>query len=184
MLPRLTTMSRPVSSVVSLVSRQLLSISIKVAWLIRGSPDKVYGNLRLAHQFGHLLGSELLASGRFADVDCLIPVPLHRRRKWQRGYNQSELLCKAMAGVLHKPVVTGNLIRRRYTTSQTRKNRQDRMDNMSEIFACPSSGIVSTVTSFWSMTLSLPGPPRNCYLCSARHPRPEHPNVCRPRCLL
>ena len=40
-----------------------------------------------------------------------------------------------MAGVLHKPVVTGNLIRRRYTTSQTRKNRQDRMDNMKEVFA-------------------------------------------------
>ena len=96
---------------------------------------KYYGNLRLARQFGHLLGSELVASGRFVDVDCLIPVPLHRRRKWQRGYNQSELLCKAMAEVLHKPVVTGNLIRRRYTTSQTRKNRQDRMDNMKEVFA-------------------------------------------------
>ena len=96
---------------------------------------KYYGNLRLARQFGHLLGSELVASGRFADVDCLVPVPLHRRRKWQRGYNQSELLCKAMAEVLHKPVVTGNLIRRRYTTSQTRKNRQDRMDNMKEVFA-------------------------------------------------
>lgn len=96
---------------------------------------KYRGNLRLARQFGRLLGSELLASGRFADVDCLVPVPLHRRRKWQRGYNQSEVLCKAMAEVLHKPVVTGNLIRRRYTTSQTHKNRQDRMDNMKEVFA-------------------------------------------------
>ena len=36
---------------------------------------------------------------------------------------------------MHVPVVTGNLYRRRYTDTQTRKNRLARMDNMKEVFA-------------------------------------------------
>ena len=89
----------------------------------------------MAQQYGRLLGTELLSSGRFSDIDCLVPVPLHRRRKRHRGYNQSELLCEAMSEVMHLPVVTGNLYRRRYTDTQTHKNRQARMDNMKEVFA-------------------------------------------------
>ena len=96
---------------------------------------KYADNLRLAKQFGGLLGEELLASGRFDGVDCLVPVPLHPLRKLKRGYNQSELLCRAIASVLNKPVVVNNLIRKRYTDSQTHKNRMDRMDNMSDVFA-------------------------------------------------
>jgi ComF family protein len=96
---------------------------------------KYHGNLHLAHRFGCLLGDELVGSKRFDDIDCLVPVPLHPWRKWQRGYNQSELLCRAMAEVMGKPVITNNLIRRRYTSSQTHKSRQDRMDNMKEVFA-------------------------------------------------
>lgn len=96
---------------------------------------KYKGNLAMAQQYGRLLGNELLSSGRFSDIDCLVPVPLHRRRKRQRGYNQSELLCNAMSEVMHLPVVTDNLYRRRYTDTQTHKNRQARMDNMKEVFA-------------------------------------------------
>ena len=96
---------------------------------------KYYGNLCLAKQYGQLLANELLASGRFGDIDLLVPVPLHPRRKLQRGYNQSQLLCEAMSAVMHLPVVTGNLYRRRYTDSQTHKNRLARMDNMKEVFA-------------------------------------------------
>ena len=96
---------------------------------------KYEGNLAMAQQYGRLLGAELQSSGRFSNIDCHVPVPLHRRRKRQRGYNQSELLCDAMAEVMHLPVVAGNLYRRRYTDTQTHKNRQARMDNMKEVFA-------------------------------------------------
>lgn len=96
---------------------------------------KYADNLRLAKQFGRLLGEELLDSGRFDEVDCIVPVPLHPLRKLKRGYNQSELLCRAISSVLNKPVVVNNLIRKRYTDSQTHKNRMDRMDNMADVFA-------------------------------------------------
>ena len=96
---------------------------------------KYRGNLAMAQQYGRLLGAELQSSGRFSNIDCLVPVPLHRRRKRHCGYNQSELLCEAMAEVMHLPVVADNLYRRHYTDTQTHKNRQARMDNMKEVFA-------------------------------------------------
>jgi len=96
---------------------------------------KYRGNTQLAHQFGRILGNELLSSGRFSDVDYIIPVPLHWWRKMRRGYNQSQLICEAMAEVMGKPVIINNLFRRKYTSSQTRKSRTDRLDNMNGVFA-------------------------------------------------
>lgn len=95
---------------------------------------KYHGNARLAHQYGRLLGETLQQSGRFSSIDCLVPVPLHRRRRRQRGYNQSQLICEAMAEVLHVPVISDNLYRRFYTESQTHKKRDSRFDNMQEAF--------------------------------------------------
>ena len=96
---------------------------------------KYYHNTRLAKQFGHLLGETLVASGRFNDVDCLMPVPLHPVKHLRRGYNQSQLLCEAMADVMHLPIESHCLYRRRYTKSQTRKSRQQRQKNMQDVFA-------------------------------------------------
>lgn len=96
---------------------------------------KYHGNRFLAHQYGQLLGEALLQSGRFNDIDCLVPVPLHRRRIRQRGYNQSLLLCEAMSEVMHLPVVPDNLRRIFYTESQTRKGRDSRFNNMHRAFS-------------------------------------------------
>lgn len=95
---------------------------------------KYHGNYRMARQYGHLLGVELERSGRFQDVDCIVPVPLHWRKQLERGYNQSQLLAEAVAKVLHRPVEAHNLYRKRYTDTQTRKNRLDRLDNMEGVF--------------------------------------------------
>lgn len=96
---------------------------------------KYHGNTQMARQYGRMLGTELLQSGRFDNIDMIVPVPLHWWRKLQRGYNQSELICNAMAQVMHLPVMTGNLYRKRYTSSQTHKTRQDRLQNMKDVFA-------------------------------------------------
>lgn len=96
---------------------------------------KYYGNRKLAVQMGRMLGAEINDCQRFASVDYLVPVPLHRRRKWQRGYNQSEKICEGIAEVFQRPIITKNLVRDKYTDSQTRRDRISRMDNMSEVFA-------------------------------------------------
>ena len=96
---------------------------------------KYHGNTQLAHQFGTLLGEELKASHRFDTVDIVLPVPLHWWRKMRRGYNQSHLLAAEVAKVLGCPLSTNNLYRRRHTPTQTHKNRQQRIDNMSSAFS-------------------------------------------------
>lgn len=96
---------------------------------------KYYHNTRLADQYGRLLGETLVASGRFGDIDCLVPVPLHPLKQLRRGYNQSQLLCEAIARVMHLPIESHCLYRRHYTQSQTRKSHQERQDNMRGVFA-------------------------------------------------
>lgn len=96
---------------------------------------KYYGNTDLAVRLGVMLGNELVESGRFSDVDCIIPVPLHRRRLWQRGYNQSELICQGISRALDRPVVADQIYRTRYTHTQTHKNREDRQKNVQGVFA-------------------------------------------------
>lgn len=96
---------------------------------------KYYHNTRLAEQYGRLLGEMLVNSGRFNDIDCLVPVPLHPLKHLRRGYNQSQLLCEAIAHIMHLPVESHCLYRRRYTQSQTRKNHQERQENMRGVFS-------------------------------------------------
>jgi ComF family protein len=82
--------------------------------------------LRCKHHSGEIL-AELLGKvfalarrDRFDELgaDALVPVPLHWRRKWWRGYNQSEAIARGLGSVLGLPVCTGWLKRVRNTPSQ------------------------------------------------------------------
>jgi predicted amidophosphoribosyltransferase len=54
-----------------------------------------YGQIRpLARPFGDLLSRVVPREQRF---DCVVPIPLHWRRRWERGFNQSELLAREIA---------------------------------------------------------------------------------------
>lgn len=65
----------------------------------------------------------------------LVPVPLHPRRERARGYNQSELLARALAECLPGLTVDLALARRRPTRSQTRLDRAARAANVAGVFA-------------------------------------------------
>ena len=71
-----------------------------------------------------------------AEADCLIPVPLHRKKYKQRGYNQSELLARQLARLRGLSLDTTSLIRSRNTPSQTQFGREGRLQNMSGAFTC------------------------------------------------
>lgn len=84
---------------------------------------------------GRQMGLELLHSGRFDDVDVLVPIPLHWMRKLHRGYNQSELLCRGIAEVLLRPVESRAVVRHRYTRQQSRQQSTKRADNVAGAFS-------------------------------------------------
>lgn len=96
---------------------------------------KYKGDTGIGFYLGELTGNSLLNSGRFNSVDALIPLPLHARKERIRGYNQAAVICKGLSAVLNIPVITGNIIRRQATESQTRKHRTERWENVSESFA-------------------------------------------------
>lgn len=95
---------------------------------------KYYGNQELAISMGRQIGLLLEQSGKFDSVDILVPVPLHPRKERKRGYNQSLVLCKGIAQTFPRQISEGNLIRIRHTDSQTHKNRQQRLENMKNVF--------------------------------------------------
>lgn len=69
--------------------------------------------------------------------DVLVPVPIHRKRLRERGYNQSSLLAHELGRLSGLPVIDDSLIRRSYTPSQARAtSAADRLENVAGAFAC------------------------------------------------
>lgn len=95
---------------------------------------KFHKNSDLCLLMGRQMGQELLHSARFDDIDLLVPVPLHWRRRLQRGYNQSELLCRGIAAVMKREVSTKALIRHRYTSQQSLTSAAEREQNVEGAF--------------------------------------------------
>ena len=96
---------------------------------------KYKNNITLAHFMGNQLGIELKKSNRFNDIDIIVPVPLHRKKQKERGYNQSEEIAKGIVNHFDKEINTTSLIKTTYTKSQTKQNRFSRWKNVSEIFS-------------------------------------------------
>ncbi len=68
-------------------------------------------------------------------IDALIPVPLHHERQAARGFNQSELLARAVTQTLGIPTRADILRRVRATQSQIHLNRIQRRQNVAGAFA-------------------------------------------------
>lgn len=69
--------------------------------------------------------------------DLLIPVPLHRRRQRQRGFNQAALLAAQVSRLLNIPVGAKDCVRVRDTPPQTGLRAADRRKNVAGAFDVP-----------------------------------------------
>ncbi|MDY5969239.1 MAG: ComF family protein [Bacteroidales bacterium] len=96
---------------------------------------KYRGGRRLAYVMGHRMGKAIAFSGRFGQVDALVPVPLHPRKERRRGYNQSLLLCEGLSDVLKCPIEARSLVRTKNTATQTSMSREERAENMCNVFS-------------------------------------------------
>lgn len=74
-------------------------------------------------------GADLLA-----EADFLVPVPLHWRRLFQRRYNQSAELARALASLSKVRALPDGLVRTRRTPSQGGLSRQQRRENVEDAF--------------------------------------------------
>jgi ComF family protein len=83
---------------------------------------------------------DLTGGSRIAGI---IPVPLHRARLRERGYNQSEQIAKGVAAVTGFPVCARFLRRSRCTESQTILSVEERRRNVAGAFSIPRSALPS-----------------------------------------
>ncbi len=83
------------------------------------------------------MAEDLMTSERFKDVDGFLPVPLHPRKEYMRGYNQSQVLVDGMRQKWPVPSIGKGLMRVVRTPTQTRRSRLDRWLNVKEAFHLP-----------------------------------------------
>ncbi len=95
---------------------------------------KYKGLKELGFEVGKRFGAVLRESEDFNSIDAVIPVPLHPKKQKLRGYNQSEWIANGISQTMDKPLSTGNLNRNLHTSTQTRKNRFERWQNVENIF--------------------------------------------------
>ena len=100
---------------------------------------KYDGHRGIADVLGQAVTDCLMVEVPWQDYDMLVPVPLHRVRRRERGYNQSFLLARAMSRRCQVPVRERVLIRYRWTASQTGLSVVERRENVAGCFrAAPS----------------------------------------------
>ena len=80
----------------------------------------------------------LQQAARPTRLDLLVPVPLHWRRLWHRGFNQSELLCRQLRArhplLAHTRVANRIVRRQRATAAQSGMNATERARNLRGAF--------------------------------------------------
>ena len=89
-------------------------------------------------EYGYLMGQYLAEdfsmNGFFDGIDAIVPVPISRKRKWSRGYNQSEHIAKGIARVTGLPGRTDIVKRKSFQSSQTHLNWWQRHGNVEDAF--------------------------------------------------
>ncbi len=88
----------------------------------------------LGRGMGSRLGRLILAER----IDLIVPVPLHFGRRYRRGYNQAELLARAIARCSGLPLDSRALRRRRAGRRQVGLSRRERLRSLAGCFSAAS----------------------------------------------
>ena len=109
-------------------------------FLKKGKVQELMHQLKYKNQqkvgtfLGNWLGEIILNSDRFKTIDCVIPVPLHKKKQQLRGYNQVTTFGKSLSQKLNIPYKEDLLLKTSATKTQTKKLRLDRWKNSEHKF--------------------------------------------------
>ncbi len=94
-----------------------------------------YGNRR---EYGKSYAQELVRQyGRWIErkeIQAVVPIPLHKKRKRQRGYNQADIIAREIGRLTGLPVYSGLLVRCVDTRPQKELNDRERKENLKKAF--------------------------------------------------
>ena len=106
----------------------------------KGIVQNLIHNLKYKNhqEVGSLLGKwyakDLETVSQIQTVSEIIPVPLHKKRLEERGYNQVTTFCEALSNELKIPYNPDLLYRSRYSKTQTKKDKENRKDIANSLF--------------------------------------------------
>lgn len=106
----------------------------------KGSIQKVLHSIKyksnkdLAVLVGKWYAEDLKENPIISKADYIIPVPLHSKKFKQRGFNQSEEFAIGLSEGLTIPLNTSVLQRKEFTSTQTKKNKYERWENVEDVF--------------------------------------------------
>ena len=89
----------------------------------------------LGKRLAQSLGEKIALDMNLSNCDLVIPVPLHRARKRERGFNQSEILAEGVSKEINVAFLKDVLKRKKNTKDQTHLNVQQRKENVEGAFA-------------------------------------------------
>ncbi len=94
-----------------------------------------YRNLRsFGEKLGNEIGKRIMFDSIQEKVDYITPVPLHKLKIRERGYNQSDYICRGISQIIKKEFINDIIFRKRYTQSQTKLNLDERRLNVTDAF--------------------------------------------------
>lgn len=95
---------------------------------------KYHGQSETGEWIGQLMAIRHQAYGFFDGIDAIVPVPITRRRLWERGYNQSEQVARGISFETHLPIYNKVVRRKHFSQSQTHQTAMERRTNVEDAF--------------------------------------------------
>ena len=101
---------------------------------------KFKSNKKVAEVFGKFLSFRIIELCKTGDEYLILPTPVHKKRRNERGFNQCEWLCKEIIKNIEKNIETSMrycpniLIREKYTTKQSWSNKESRENKLKGAF--------------------------------------------------
>ena len=96
---------------------------------------KYESNKKIGVFFGKKIGLLIKDNVEEYKIDFLVPIPIHHKRKYKRGYNQSECLSKGISEICKIQLNTSFLIKARNNKSQSKQTGINRWKNSSQNFS-------------------------------------------------
>ncbi|MFY0591683.1 ComF family protein [Roseivirga sp.] len=79
-------------------------------------------------------GNDLVSAGFKNYFDIIVPVPIHKKRLQDRGYNQSEYFARGLSKTIGAKVNTEGFIKCKHIDSLTSQSKVDRIVNVDQVF--------------------------------------------------
>jgi ComF family protein len=107
----------------------------------KGIAQQLMHNLKYKNQqeigtfLGDIFSKNALDLPVFNDIDVIIPVPLHKKRLHERGYNQVTTFCEALEKNLAIPIIDSVLVKSINLKSQIQKSKENRLETNKNVFS-------------------------------------------------